>query len=62
MTNRKEALASVAAEIEQHLTVVGGTANEDKLQDGVPACVANLVSADIKVREAVCVCVCVCVC
>ena len=47
--NRKKALASVAEVIEQELTILGGTAIEDKLQDGVPTCVANLVAANIKV-------------
>lgn len=48
ITHRKKALARVAAEIEQQLTIVGGTAIEDKLQEGVPECVANLVAANIK--------------
>ena len=47
--NRKKALTSVAELIEEELTILGGTAIEDKLQVGVPACVANLVAAEIKV-------------
>ena len=31
------------------MTLLGATAIEDKLQDGVPDCIANLALADIKI-------------
>ena len=39
----------MAAELEQDLVLVGATAIEDKLQDGVPETIANLLRANIKV-------------
>ena len=36
-------------EIEQNLTLLGATAIEDKLQDGVPQTIANLAIAGIKI-------------
>jgi magnesium-transporting ATPase (P-type) len=46
--NRGEKLEEVAEEIEKQLTVVGATAIEDKLQDGVPNAIAELARAGIK--------------
>ena len=39
----------VYEEIEEGMVLVGATAIEDKLQDGVPDCIANLALADIKI-------------
>ena len=39
----------VASKIEQDLTLLGATAIEDKLQDGVPECIEQLIEANIKV-------------
>ena len=36
-------------EIETDMTLIGATAIEDKLQDGVPECIANLAKAGIKI-------------
>ena len=36
-------------EIEQGMQLIGATAIEDKLQDGVPDCIANLALAGIKI-------------
>ena len=48
--NRKEEMTAKAAEqIERHLTLVGATAIEDKLQDGVGQTIANLSTAGIKI-------------
>lgn len=49
MEGREEKLEEVAEAIEADLTVVGATAIEDKLQDGVPATVAALREAGIRV-------------
>ena len=49
LEGREEALAEVAGEVETGLTLVGVTAIEDKLQDGVPEAVATLLDAGIKV-------------
>ncbi|XP_048732030.2 phospholipid-transporting ATPase ID-like isoform X2 [Ostrea edulis] len=49
MNNRDENLANVYEEIEQNLILVGATAIEDKLQDGVPDTIANLAAAGIKI-------------
>jgi magnesium-transporting ATPase (P-type) len=49
LEGREEALAAVASEVEAGLTLVGVTAIEDKLQDGVPEAVATLLDAGIKV-------------
>ena len=38
----------MAAELEQDLVLLGATAIEDKLQDGVPETIANLLRANIK--------------
>ncbi|KAL3807091.1 hypothetical protein ACHAXA_002117 [Cyclostephanos tholiformis] len=46
--NRDKELTAVAGEIEQELHIVGATAIEDKLQDGVPETISNLEKAGIK--------------
>ena len=46
--NREEKLDEVADEIEQDLTLLGGTAIEDRLQDGVPDAIQLLGKAGIK--------------
>mmetsp|Transcript_23007 Transcript_23007/g.49788 ORF Transcript_23007/g.49788 Transcript_23007/m.49788 type:complete len:1706 (-) Transcript_23007:99-5216(-) len=46
--NRDKKLTNVAYEIEKDLHIVGATAIEDKLQDGVPETIANLEKAGIK--------------
>ncbi|XP_066469343.1 phospholipid-transporting ATPase IC [Tiliqua scincoides] len=48
-TNRDEALDKVYEEIETNLILLGATAIEDKLQDGVPETIAKLAKADIKI-------------
>ncbi|XP_042310609.1 phospholipid-transporting ATPase IC [Sceloporus undulatus] len=47
--NRDEALDKVYEEIEQNLILLGATAIEDKLQDGVPETISKLSKADIKI-------------
>ncbi|XP_056587422.1 phospholipid-transporting ATPase IC [Triplophysa dalaica] len=49
MGNREEALDVVYEEIEKNLLLIGATAIEDKLQDGVPETIAKLAKADIKI-------------
>lgn len=46
--NRDDRLEEVSSEIEQELTLLGGTAIEDRLQDGVPDSIALLAKAGIK--------------
>jgi len=46
--DRDKKLTDVAYEIEKGLHIVGATAIEDKLQDGVPETIANLEKAGIK--------------
>ncbi|KUI74548.1 Phospholipid-transporting ATPase DNF1 [Cytospora mali] len=48
LENREEKLEVVADIIEQDLTLLGGTAIEDRLQDGVPDTIALLGDAGIK--------------
>ncbi|XP_006019155.1 phospholipid-transporting ATPase IC isoform X2 [Alligator sinensis] len=48
-TNRDEALDQVYEEIEKNLILLGATAIEDKLQDGVPETISKLAKADIKI-------------
>lgn len=45
---RAEALEKIAEEIEQNLNLLGATAIEDKLQDGVPDTIHTLQQAGIK--------------
>ena len=49
MENREEKLDKIYEEMEQNLTLLGATAIEDKLQDGVPQTIANLAIAGIKI-------------
>ncbi|XP_022669061.1 probable phospholipid-transporting ATPase IM [Varroa jacobsoni] len=48
LENREEAVDAVYEEIETNLILIGATAIEDKLQDGVPQAIANLAAAGIK--------------
>ena len=47
--NREEKMFELASEIETELVLLGSTAVEDKLQVGVPECIATLMQATIKV-------------
>ncbi|KNC78142.1 hypothetical protein SARC_09412, partial [Sphaeroforma arctica JP610] len=47
--NREEKVALVAEDLETKLRLVGATAIEDKLQEGVPETIANLRKASIRV-------------
>lgn len=47
--DREARLAEVEAEVEQGLELVGVTAIEDKLQDGVPAAISTLLDAGIRI-------------
>ena len=49
LENREERLSEVYEEIEVGMTLIGATAIEDKLQDGVPEVIANLGRAGIKI-------------
>jgi phospholipid-translocating ATPase len=49
MQNRDDALAAAAAELEQQLELLGATAIEDKLQDGVPETIQLMRDAGIGV-------------
>jgi len=49
MTGRGEALDKVAEVIEQNLNLLGATAIEDRLQDGVPDTIHTLQQAGIKI-------------
>ncbi|XP_049937376.1 phospholipid-transporting ATPase ID isoform X2 [Schistocerca serialis cubense] len=49
MDNRDEKLDAIYEEIEKDMTLLGATAIEDKLQDGVPQTIANLGLAGIKI-------------
>ncbi|KAM3874536.1 phospholipid-transporting ATPase IC [Diretmus argenteus] len=49
MVDRDAALDRVYEEIENNLMLIGATAIEDKLQDGVPETIAKLAKADIKI-------------
>eukprot|EP00668_Euglena_longa_P018073 GGOE01022581.1.p1 GENE.GGOE01022581.1~~GGOE01022581.1.p1 ORF type:complete len:1289 (-),score=411.61 GGOE01022581.1:579-4445(-) len=49
LQGREELLHEVALEIERDLCLVGATAIEDKLQEGVPATLHHLLQANIKV-------------
>ncbi|CAK7567246.1 MAG: phospholipid transporting ATPase [Sporothrix epigloea] len=48
LEDREEKMEAAAEEIEQELTLLGGTAIEDRLQDGVPDTIALLAEAGIK--------------
>uniref|UniRef100_A0A7E4ZYG2 Phospholipid-transporting ATPase n=1 Tax=Panagrellus redivivus TaxID=6233 RepID=A0A7E4ZYG2_PANRE len=47
--NKEERVDEVYEEIEKDLILLGATAIEDKLQDGVPATIAKLTEANIKI-------------
>ncbi|XP_033230353.1 phospholipid-transporting ATPase ID isoform X2 [Belonocnema kinseyi] len=47
--NRDDKLDAIYEEIEKDMTLLGTTAIEDKLQDGVPQTIANLALAGIKI-------------
>jgi magnesium-transporting ATPase (P-type) len=49
LENRKDKMESLQEEIERELLLLGSTAIEDKLQDGVPDTIASLRRAGIKV-------------
>jgi magnesium-transporting ATPase (P-type) len=49
IAGREEAMAVLMDELEVRLELMGATAIEDKLQDGVPATLTALMSAKIKV-------------
>uniref|UniRef100_A0A3Q2PDI7 Phospholipid-transporting ATPase n=1 Tax=Fundulus heteroclitus TaxID=8078 RepID=A0A3Q2PDI7_FUNHE len=49
MVNREEALDRVYEEIEKDLMLIGATAIEDKLQEGVPETISKLAKANIKI-------------
>lgn len=49
LQNREKKLEEAAELIEQNLRLLGATAIEDRLQEGVPETIANLAKADIKV-------------
>ena len=49
LENRDEKVSALYEEIEQKLMLIGSTAIEDKLQDGVPEAIANLGLAGIKI-------------
>lgn len=49
LDNREERLDAIYEEIEMDMSLVGVTAIEDKLQDGVPQTIANLILAGIKI-------------
>lgn len=49
LDNREENIDAAAAKIECNLSLLGATAIEDKLQDGVPEAIADLKRAGIKV-------------
>jgi magnesium-transporting ATPase (P-type) len=48
MTDRKSRMAQVADRVERRLTLIGATAIEDRLQDGVPDTISKLALAGIK--------------
>ncbi|CAJ0602595.1 unnamed protein product [Cylicocyclus nassatus] len=49
MYNREKKLDEIYEEMEKEMTLIGGTAIEDKLQDGVPETIARLAEANIKI-------------
>lgn len=48
LQDREDKMEEVASSIERNLTLLGGTAIEDRLQDGVPECIQLLARAGIK--------------
>ncbi|KAL0477513.1 phospholipid-transporting ATPase [Acrasis kona] len=49
LTDKEEAVAAAAEEVEKNLTLIGASAIEDKLQDGVPDTISDLARAGIKI-------------
>lgn len=49
MENREQRIETVSDELERDLRLLGATAIEDRLQDGVPETIADLKRAGIKV-------------
>ena len=49
LVDRDDKVGEVYEEIEQNMMLIGATAIEDKLQDGVPDTIANLALAGIKI-------------
>ena len=49
LVDRDDRLDEVYEEIEENMLLMGATAIEDKLQDGVPDTIANLALANIKI-------------
>lgn len=49
MENRAQKVTNLYEKIENNLYLVGSSAIEDKLQDGVPECIATLSKANIKI-------------
>ncbi|ORX59732.1 phospholipid-translocating P-type ATPase [Hesseltinella vesiculosa] len=49
LENRSQRMEDLQDELEQHLTLLGATAIEDKLQEGVPDCIDDLRHAGIKI-------------
>eukprot|EP00736_Rhodelphis_marinus_P013787 Rmarinus@m.20920 len=49
LVGREEKLAAAAAKVEKDLTLVGATAIEDRLQDGVPETISTLAKAGVNV-------------
>jgi phospholipid-translocating ATPase len=49
MENREEKVNDTYEEIEKNLKLLGATAIEDKLQEGVPQCIEHLARAGIKI-------------
>jgi phospholipid-translocating ATPase len=48
--NREAEIERVSEKLEQNLVLLGATAIEDRLQDGVPEAIADLKRAGLKVR------------
>lgn len=49
LERRDERLAAVYEEIEKNMILIGASAIEDKLQEGVPEAIANLSLAGMKI-------------
>ena len=49
MQRREEQMDELYEEIEKNMKLLGMTAIEDKLQDGVPECIEKLTRASIKI-------------
>ena len=49
MEDREEKISTISGEIESDLRLLGATAIEDRLQDGVPETIADLKAAGIKI-------------